>query len=194
VSDWVACTSEPSSLLRWIECHPALGGYIQAIGVFVAILGSGYLTYWSTKRMTDASAREWVGRGRVLVYRLLPPVSDIRATAVRVRRIFQETENGFLLAASGKLEEAKFAFSIDAQVPSDVLSEMYVLDAGTAEEVAKLYYYLSQFNEFVRLNVPHLRELDGEERHEFITTFDTLLSTVEMLSESAVQKLQSART
>ena len=35
---WDACTMEPSTWLRWIECHPALGSWIQGIGTLLAIL------------------------------------------------------------------------------------------------------------------------------------------------------------
>src|SRR5271168_1205969 len=40
---WDACTIEPNSWLRWIECHPGLAGYVQAVGVvgtlMLALLG-----------------------------------------------------------------------------------------------------------------------------------------------------------
>lgn len=40
---WNACTQETNAILRWIECHPGLAGYIQAVGVvttlMVALLG-----------------------------------------------------------------------------------------------------------------------------------------------------------
>jgi len=40
---WNACMSEPNWVLKWIECHPGLAGYIQAVGVvatlMVALLG-----------------------------------------------------------------------------------------------------------------------------------------------------------
>lgn len=34
---WNACTMEPSAVLRWIECHPGLAGYVQAVGAVAAI-------------------------------------------------------------------------------------------------------------------------------------------------------------
>lgn len=33
---WDACTFEPNSILRWIECHPSFAGYLQAIGTIAA--------------------------------------------------------------------------------------------------------------------------------------------------------------
>lgn len=35
---WNACTSEPNLILKWIECHPGLAGYVQALGVVVTLL------------------------------------------------------------------------------------------------------------------------------------------------------------
>jgi len=34
---WDACTLEPNLWLRWIECHPALAGYLQTIGTIAAV-------------------------------------------------------------------------------------------------------------------------------------------------------------
>lgn len=40
---WNACMSEPNWALKWIECHPGLAGYIQAVGIvatlMIALLG-----------------------------------------------------------------------------------------------------------------------------------------------------------
>ena len=35
---WNACEREANWILRWIECHPGLAGYIQAIGVVITII------------------------------------------------------------------------------------------------------------------------------------------------------------
>ncbi|HEY2071783.1 MAG TPA: hypothetical protein VGG48_19640 [Rhizomicrobium sp.] len=43
MSGWDACTMEQNHWLRWIECHPGLAGYLQAVGVVgtlvLALLG-----------------------------------------------------------------------------------------------------------------------------------------------------------
>lgn len=37
MSGWDVCTMEPNGVLRWIECHPSLAGYIQAVGVIATV-------------------------------------------------------------------------------------------------------------------------------------------------------------
>ena len=34
---WNACTMEPSIVLRWVECHPAMAAWVQAIGTIFAV-------------------------------------------------------------------------------------------------------------------------------------------------------------
>jgi hypothetical protein len=35
---WNACATEPSAVLRWIECHPGLAAWVQAVGTIAAVL------------------------------------------------------------------------------------------------------------------------------------------------------------
>lgn len=190
---WAACTDDPNVWMKNLECHPGFAAYLQVVGVIVAILGTALITYWATKTALKPTLVERQRRAKVLVYRLLPGVADIVSTCARVRLIYQQTERGSLLANVQPTEQAVWAVRIDAQIPVEALSEMHVLDEGTAETVARLHYYLSRYNEFVRLNVPMLSALDGEGRTRFEETFDTLLSTVEHLAREANSQLLRAR-
>jgi hypothetical protein len=189
MAGWDACTMEPSGLLRWFECHPALGGYVQLVGVMLAVIASALIAKWTLRPVYG----EKTARAKVLIYRLLPPVTAIKSTTVRIRKAFEQTESGFLLAAAGQIEQAVWIFSVDAKLPLDSLSDLHVLDDKLAEAIAQLHYYLSQYNEFVRLNVPLMRALDGDAREKFTATFDTLLSAVEGLSAEGLELLQKAR-
>jgi hypothetical protein len=172
-----------------VECHPAFAGYLQAAGVVVAILASAIFT-----RMTVAPVREdRTRRGQVVIYRLMPPVSNILATARRVRTVFDQTKFGMMLAVEDRLDEAVFYFSIDTPIPAEVLAELYTVDDILAEEVAQLHYYLAAFNEFVRLNVPRLRGFDGQARDKFKERFEDLLGAVETLSNNVWQRLKEVR-
>src|ERR1041385_7341778 len=35
---WNACAMEPSAVLRWVECHPGLAAWFQAVGTIAAVL------------------------------------------------------------------------------------------------------------------------------------------------------------
>jgi hypothetical protein len=34
---WDACTQEPLAAIRWIECHPGTAGWVQTLGILLAI-------------------------------------------------------------------------------------------------------------------------------------------------------------
>jgi hypothetical protein len=178
---------EPCALLRWIECHPALGGYLQAVGVVLALVGSAWFTRWTVSPVLD----ERRSRAKVVVYRLMPPITQIRSTAGRIREAFDQSESGMLFAASGQLDEAMFYFTIDAEIPSDILAELHVLEGTLPGTIAQLHYFESRFNEFVKFNVPRLPRLDGDKRDEFIKKFNLYLEAVRELSVEAETLLEA---
>jgi hypothetical protein len=98
-----------------------------------------------------------------------------------------------MLAVSGQLDDAVYYFSIDAKIPSDILSELHVLDNELGKEIAQLHYHLAKFNDFISLNVTRLRGFDGKQRGEFSTKFTTYLNAVDTLSNNAWALLQRAR-
>jgi len=59
---WDACTLEQSSVLRWIECHPALGSYFTLAAILVAI-GAAWATLRADRRRRR-SAAEKIGEDR----------------------------------------------------------------------------------------------------------------------------------
>jgi hypothetical protein len=191
--EWNACTQEPSAWLRWVECHVAFGSYLQAIGVVAAVFGSAWITRAATRASLKPVLDERAGRARTIVYRLLPPVNRIAATTVRIKKVYEQTEGGMMLAASGRLEDAVYYLRIDTVLPGDVLDGLQVLSQETAETVAQLYYYLDQYNDFIDRNVPLLRSLDGAGRAEFDQTYKDLFDAVEMLAKKAADQLQNAR-
>lgn len=52
--EWNACTLEPNSVVRWMECHPGTGSYIQAFGGIAALVLSivGMVLLWRTLYFT----------------------------------------------------------------------------------------------------------------------------------------------
>jgi hypothetical protein len=81
----------------------AFGSYLQIIGVVAAILGSASITRATTKASLKPVLAERSGRARTIVYRLLPPVNRIKATTVPIETVYEQTEDGMMLAAAGQL-------------------------------------------------------------------------------------------
>ena len=77
---WDACTMEPRALLRWIECHPGLAGYIQAVGVVatvaLALLGPPAARLWAAWKHRRARRRQT----RAIALALIPFVNQISET------------------------------------------------------------------------------------------------------------------
>jgi hypothetical protein len=167
--------------------------WVQAIGSILAILATGILTWWATNRTLQPILDEKKGRAKVLIYRLLPPIARIKSTTVRVRQAYDQTEGGMLLVAAGRLEEAAYFFRIDTILPTDVLSDLHVLSDALSENVAQLYFYLSQYNDFIDRNVPLMRGLDSEGRQNFSEKFEVLFQAIDSLAGKCWQLLQSAR-
>ena len=42
---WDACTQEPLAVIRWIECHPGTAGWVQTVGILLAI-GTAVVIPW----------------------------------------------------------------------------------------------------------------------------------------------------
>jgi hypothetical protein len=72
MSGWDACTMEPNSILRWVECHPGLAGYLQALGVVAAVLVAFF-----APRIADYFSRQ-------------QHAADVRANTKNVVRIFKK--------------------------------------------------------------------------------------------------------
>jgi hypothetical protein len=75
---WVGCMNEPNSALRWIECHPAIASYIQAIGTVSAILSAVGLPWLLRYRRNVARNRARERRTTAAVSRLWGDLSEIR--------------------------------------------------------------------------------------------------------------------
>jgi len=158
-----------------------------------AILGSAATALCSALMMLGPQRLERNERAKVLTYRLLPAVVDIHQTAVRVRKAAEETNYGMMLADAGQLEMAEWSFRIDAQIPSDIMSELHVLPGETAVDVGRLYYCEARYNDFIHRNVPHLRSCDANARNKFVQTFDDLFDLVESLASSLERQLLAQR-
>lgn len=82
---WDACTLEPFFLLRWIECHPSLAGYIQAIGtvlaVGVAMAAPAIESYFARRQ----AAKDLRARTLGFIEMLATPITDVGVDATRAR-------------------------------------------------------------------------------------------------------------
>jgi hypothetical protein len=81
---WVGCMNEPNAFLRWVECHPGLAGWGQAIftalAVFAAITTPRIAEYFADRRATRDLRRQTaqiVATLRTTAAELLPQIGVI---------------------------------------------------------------------------------------------------------------------
>lgn len=90
---WDACTQEPNSWLRWIECHPGLAGYLQALGVILAVVIaflSPQIAGWYAKRQRRVQILQ---NTRDLVGGLETPAIDVGVVANRIKLKLDQHKN-----------------------------------------------------------------------------------------------------
>jgi hypothetical protein len=76
---WGLCTIRPDGLLPWIECHPGLAGYLQAIGV-VAAVAMAFLAPNITARFQRKQAQDEIKQN---TRRFIPTLDKAMVVAVR---------------------------------------------------------------------------------------------------------------
>lgn len=64
---WNACTQEPNSWLRWIECHPGTAGWLQAIFSILAIIATAAVSYGVMEADRRYRAKERFARSENLL-------------------------------------------------------------------------------------------------------------------------------
>ncbi|HTW34840.1 MAG TPA: hypothetical protein VMD53_09495 [Rhizomicrobium sp.] len=105
MTTWDACTFEPNSWLRWVECHPGLAGYIQAIGTIGAILVAILAPVIATQWQSHLEYRARLQRSKTLAGSMRNTIWDVDAEVRRVGELLaaateppEDTMNGNFLA------------------------------------------------------------------------------------------------
>lgn len=79
---WGICIIEPVGILQWIECHPGLAGYLQAMGGVLAVLVAVFAPQIAARfqqKQLQAEANENTGRWVKVLDAAMPSVVDMCA-------------------------------------------------------------------------------------------------------------------
>ena len=140
MASWVACGQEPNLWLRWMECHPALGGYFTLLGVVAAI--------WAGSATIRAENKRLAARGRVIAYRLAPSIVRIKGDAVRALTILASRKIS-APTIFPSLQHLLAQFSIRGEIPQDIFGESWTLPDHVSSAAAQLQSALEDHGQLV---------------------------------------------
>lgn len=86
MTGWDACIREPWAILRWIECHSGLAGYLQAVGTVAAVAVAAFaprIAEWFQERRRK---HELTVRTNLLLESLVTPTIDVGVAADSIKR------------------------------------------------------------------------------------------------------------
>jgi hypothetical protein len=132
---WDACTSEPQPLLRWVECHPALGAYLT-LGAIIAAIWATLVTLSVERRRTEA-------RGRVIAFRLSPFLVATHTDIERALKCADDLE-------PGTNDFSRFAVLIEGlrvptTIPEDLFRDTWAMPPAVALIIARLESALANY-------------------------------------------------
>jgi hypothetical protein len=125
---WEACSSEPNFWLRWMECHPGLGGYFTLLGVIAAI--------WVGRGTIRAENKRVAARGRVVAYRLAPVIVMIKGEVDRARALLTEGKRPGVTLPS--IQNFLSNLIVSTQIPADIFGESWTLPDYISSATAQL--------------------------------------------------------
>ena len=186
---WDACTMEPNTWLRWIECHPAFLSMIQGIGTFLAILATVLIPFLIRQREerfeTDtyrSQLREIFekisGLGHILrtFFRIIfggrsPEIieADAREAAEDIRsllNILQRTSKDYLFCAD--LQAALVQQRAKVEKTCAILIDRLHEPAETlSAELEGTMQYALNLKELAQKAVQLIDDLGGDEKERF---------------------------
>jgi hypothetical protein len=181
--------SSPSDLWSWLECHPALAGYLQLVGVILALVGSYFITWVSVTRPNRLDRRD---RAKVLVYRSLPIVGDMSDTLKRIRPTLTQTDYGVKLAQAGHTDFAIRALTVDADIPDTIMSAVHLFRNDLSKALAQLSFLRSRYNTFVNKNTQFAGMWGDNELAEYRTELQIRFNEFEQQAQIALALLEEA--
>jgi len=161
---------ERSELLRWIECHPALGSYFTLAAIFVAIVAV-WLPLRSEQKRNKA-------HGRVTAFRLAPHIVIILGQATRAREFLHTRAAQQTPATMISLENYLKALSVEAHLPENVFAETWTLPPHIALAVAQLESRLSAHAEALPLLASRIMTNDQASRVQGLKALDASLDSI----------------
>lgn len=190
---WDACALEASLILRWIECHPAIAGWAQAVGTFVAI---GFAYWLGKKQITEARRQEdekQLAKAKALALLIAPRFADVILELDRLKDIIAGRDHGMALVtpAVSTWQAAADSMTLHVSGYEDLLMRVDALPAGAASQVVRLFSFIEDFNNYVTEFLPQSQSFSGEMRAAFIQDVDKKLVGIAALIEPIKSSLDS---
>jgi hypothetical protein len=165
---WDACTLEPSSVIRWFECHPGSAGWVQAVGSLLAI---GFAIWLGRRQMKESRDQEEVRRAadeEALEMLLTPSVTTARADIERIEGVIAQKDYGLAIITPAIVtrDNAVRAMSFRPPNNDDLIARVGDLSLDARRAVLKLFTFVKRFNEFVAAELPNLSGNDERDKYK----------------------------
>lgn len=168
---WDACTSEPNALLRWIECHPALGSYLTLGAIAAAI--------WATFKTIGAERKRVIAQGRVIAFRLSPVVISIHADIERALQCVTDLEQ-----SSNDMSKVSVLIQnlyLPTQIPDDIFRDSWTMQPEIALFVAKLESALANYATVMGQPLGSIGVIPQQERSKILNGIRAMLREIDAL-------------
>lgn len=165
---------EQNPILKWIECHPAGGGYLT-LGAIIAAVWAGWATIHAENKRNEA-------RGRVMAFRLAPTIVNILGDARRARAVLVEIFERPPVTFPN-FENMLRQLSIAAKIPPDLFGETWTLPPAIALAVAQLENALTNHDRLAEEFGLGVLMMDEAMKMRTLEAFDASLYAVTRLAE-----------
>jgi hypothetical protein len=142
--DWNACTMEPNATLRWLECHPGLGGHLGA----VMTVSVAAVALWVSVMTLRREGKHRKALALALAYRLMPSTIFLLADVQRIIAYLDSDE--FQLGIMVGVEAADADRLGHGALPAGAMDRIDVLPFGIAADVGQLEQFLANFDRVVK--------------------------------------------
>jgi hypothetical protein len=183
MNGWNACTMEPNSILRWIECHPAFVGWAQTVALIATILVMLVISRTSARDARLLVAEQRLIRARATAIRMAPVIADIYRYCKRAREFSLAYDHGLEMQQDLKTVESTLHIPVD--LPKDVLLQLDAFEPDAATALSFLFQSVWRYNSFVEIQVPLLRTFDATKRSEYAGELGVRLERVEKFANNS---------
>jgi hypothetical protein len=131
-----ACSLE-TGWLKWIECHPSLAGYIQAVGTILAVLVAFFAPRISAYFERRARESERRSETKKFIRSRIPEAKEIGLRVANVRNALLDNQK----QPPGDRNNRTDWFNTDAFLkPPNAMEYSYQWDSGLLEEKIKPFF------------------------------------------------------
>ena len=163
------------SVVVWINANDKLAAWVQAVGSILAI--GLALILWRGDRAREKRATD--ARARVVVFRLMPALGDIEATATAALKALVHIQKSVgSVSTETILLGARKALMFPPVLDSSVYAEFEYLDPEVAFRISHLFYTVDRHNRQLESLLALVEMSPDKTLNDFLTkqkfTFETV--------------------